>query len=146
MRDRYGIAFVEGSFHGVANTSQTLRGLSRLLAAQGMDDLPERTEALICREEDKVAKSPGPLPGPLRRKRALLMCGGVKSWSLAGTLRDAGFEVVGTAIHKTSRRDRRKLLEVLEGDAFRLENWPGDSVVELLRDAKVDVVLGGGAP
>jgi nitrogenase molybdenum-cofactor synthesis protein NifE len=145
MRERYGIPFIDGSFHGVANSSQTLRRLARLLAQQGTaGDLPERTERLIAGEEARVARGLAGYRSRFAGKRALLMSGGVKSWSLAATLRDAGFEVVGTASNKTSRRDRRKLVEVLEGDAFRLENWPAGNLLSLLRDAKVDVVLAGG--
>lgn len=145
MRERYGTPFIEGSFHGVANTSETLRRLCRLLGELGAPPgLSERAEVLIAGEEAKVAEGLAAYRTRFAGKRALLMSGGVKSWSLAGTLRDAGFDLVGTANHKTSQRDRRKLVEVLEGDAFRLENWPTGSLTGLLRDAGVDLVLSGG--
>jgi nitrogenase molybdenum-cofactor synthesis protein NifE len=145
MQERYDIPVVHGSFHGVANTSQTLRKLSRLLVEQGCDaDLLNRTERLIEGEERRLADGLAKYKARFASKRALLMSGGVKSWSLAATLREAGFDLVGSASHKTSRRDRWKLVEVLEGDAFRMENWPDDSLENLLRAAKVDVVLSGG--
>lgn len=141
---RWDIPLVRGSFHGIANTSETLRRLADLLVSRGgRPDLPARAEALIAAEEARVAATLAACRRRFAGKRALLISGGVKTWSLAATLVDAGFELIGTAAHKTSRRDRRKLLELLEGDAFRFEAGAVDLPARL-RALSPDIVLSGG--
>ncbi len=48
LEQRYGTPWFEGSFYGIRATSDALRQLAALL---GDDDLSQRTEALIAREE-----------------------------------------------------------------------------------------------
>ncbi len=144
MRERYGIPFFHGSFHGIANTSATLRTLAALLADRGgPSDLPRRTEALIDREERRLAPRLAELRGRLAGKRALLLTGGVKSWSIAATLRDVGMTVIGTSAGKASPEDLRQLAAL--GDVPSFSGWESEDLDALLRSGDVDVVLGGGS-
>lgn len=138
MQARYGIPFIDGSFYGRTNVSATLRGIAALLAAQGGPaDLPERTEALIRREEAHSEARLRPYRDRLKGKRALLGTGGVKAWSLAAALQDLGMEVVGTSVTKSSAAERcRAAALVGEG---RLTDGLG-----ILQKGAVDVVLSGG--
>src|SRR5271165_4810838 len=55
MEERYGIPFFEGSFYGIQDSSDSLREIARLLIERGApDELMQRTEAVIAREEAKA--------------------------------------------------------------------------------------------
>ena len=55
MEERYGIPYFEGSFYGIGDMSDSLREIARLLIERGApDELMERTEAVIAREESKA--------------------------------------------------------------------------------------------
>jgi nitrogenase molybdenum-cofactor synthesis protein NifE len=142
---RYGIPFFEGSFHGIANTSNTLRRLARLLANRGAPaDLPVRAEALIRDRESGLARALAGYRARLAGKCALLLSGGVKSWSIAATLRDAGLEMAGVSVGKTSEGDRRKVARALGSEAAMIHEWQDGALEALLASGKVDIVLGGG--
>lgn len=143
MRERYGIPFFHGSFHGIANTSQTLRSLAHLLIEQGGPaDLPRRTESLILQMERSLLPRLEDFRTRLAGKRVLLLAGGVKSWSIAATLRSVGMTVVGTAVSKVSSEDLHRLAAL--GDSVpQLPNWEPEDLDALLRAGAADIVLGG---
>lgn len=85
MKERWGTPFFEGSFYGIADTSQALRDFARLL---GDPDLTGRTGALIAREEAKVEAALAPYRRRLAGKRVLIFSGGFKS--MVGDRGDAG--------------------------------------------------------
>lgn len=146
MREKYGIAYVEGSFYGISSTSRTLRAIAGLLARRGGPaDLPARTEALISREEARAWAQLAQCRERLAKRRALLLTGGVKSWSLAAALGEVGLPVVGSSMNKSTCRDRQKALAVLHSDDHLCEGLTSRDLYALLRDGKIDVVLGGGA-
>jgi len=117
LRDRHGVPFIRGSFYGDVNVSETLRRLAALLVSCGGPvDLPERTESLIAEEEARVERRIAPLRAALAGRRALIGCGGVKSWSLAVLLRRLGLTVVGTATTKCSEREHRRAVAAVGAD------------------------------
>jgi len=139
MQARHGIPFVEGSFYGRANVSDTLRGISRLLASTGAPpDLPARAEALIRQEEARNAQRLQPYLDRLKGKRVLLATGGVKVWSLAAMLQDLGMEVIGTSVAKTSAPERCRAAALVGEDRLTDGLAP-----DLLRTGAADVVLSG---
>ncbi len=140
LADRYGNPVAQGSFHGTAATSETLRRLAALLAG-GAADLPGRAEALIRGEEMRVGPRLAAWRSRLAGKRVLLLAGGVKSWSIARALAEAGMTVVGTSANKASAEDRARLA----GLAPELKGWSPADLDARLRGGVVDVVLGGGA-
>jgi len=144
MRERHGIPYVEGSFYGISNTSNTLRALAALLARQGgLADLPSRTESLIVREEARAWAGLDACRKRLEGKRVLLVTGGVKSWSMASALSEIGLTVVGTSMHKSTPGDRDKALRLMSSPSCLHEGLSGQAMYSLLRDQKVDVVLAG---
>jgi nitrogenase molybdenum-cofactor synthesis protein NifE len=87
--------------------SDTLRQLARLLVQRGAPaELLDRTEALIAVEEAPGTASR--LPPRLAGKKVLLITGGVKSWSVVAALQEAGLEVVGTSVKKSTKEDKER--------------------------------------
>ena len=145
MQQRYGIPYFEGSFYGISDMSDTLRQVARLLVAQGAPaDLLTRTEALIEVEEARAWRRIERYRARLAGKRALLITGGVKSWSVVSALQEAGMEVVGTSVKKSTREDREKIKEIMGDDAHMIDDMTPRKMYEMLRDARADIMLSGG--
>ncbi len=143
--ERFGVPFIEGSFYGAGDTSDTLRRLASLLASRGAPaDSPKRAGELIREQEAAIAEPLARYRSILAGKRALLLCGGVKSWSIAATLLDAGMEAVAVSVTKASDRDRRKVAGVLGNETRMIHKWGDGEMEALLRSGEVDIVLGGG--
>ncbi|CAH2598880.1 Nitrogenase FeMo-cofactor scaffold and assembly protein NifE [Rhodovastum atsumiense] len=144
MHADFGIPCIDGSFHGTGNIAATLRQLSHLLVERGVPrDLPHRAEALIAREERRIAEVLGRYRIRLAGRRAMLLCGGAKTWSVACMLKEIGMVVSGTAIGKTSEDDRRKVTELVGTATPRFDGWQAEDMDALLRRGEADIVLGG---
>ncbi|HVZ52564.1 MAG TPA: nitrogenase iron-molybdenum cofactor biosynthesis protein NifE [Pseudolabrys sp.] len=145
MEERYGIPFFEGSFYGVGDMSDSLRQIARLLIQRGApDELMERTEALIAREEAKAWASLKAYMPRLAGKKVLLITGGVKSWSVVSALQEVGIEIVGTSIKKSTKEDKERIKEIMGNDAHMIDDLPPRQMYKMLKDAKADIMLSGG--
>jgi len=147
MEDRYGIPFFEGSFYGIEDMSDTLRQLARLLVQRGAPaDLLDRTEALIAVEEKRAWDRIAAYRPRLEGKKVLLITGGVKSWSVVAALQEAGLEVVGTSVKKSTKEDKEKIKAIMgeDADAHMIDDMPPRQTYAMLRDAKADIMLSGG--
>lgn len=149
MEERWGIPFFEGSFYGIGDMSDTLRQISGLLVRQGADaELLDRTEALIAAEEARTWQRIRAWRERLQGKRVLLITGGVKSWSVVSALQEAGLEVVGTSVKKSTKEDKEKIMEIMgldaEDSAHMIDDLSPRQMYEMLRDAKADIMLSGG--
>lgn len=147
MEQRYGIPYFEGSFYGISDMSQTLREIARLLVERGADaELKDRTEALIAVEEARAWERIRAWRERLAGKKVLLITGGVKSWSVVSALQEAGLEVVGTSVKKSTREDKDKLKEMFgdQADAHMIDDMTPRQMYAMLRDAKADIMLSGG--
>ncbi len=145
MEERYGIPFFEGSFYGIEDTSDSLRELSRLLILRGApDELMERTEKLILREEAKAFASIASYRPRFKGKKVLLITGGVKSWSVVAALQEAGLELAGTSVKKSTREDKERIKELMGQDAHMIEDMTPREMYKMLKDAKADIMLSGG--
>ena len=145
MQQRWGIPYFEGSFYGISDTSQTLRDIARLLVARGAaPDLCERTEALIEVEEARAWERIRAYRERLAGRKALLITGGVKSWSVVSALQEAGLEVVGTSVKKSTREDKERIREIMGDDAHMIDDLTPRQMYAMLRDAKADIMLSGG--
>lgn len=145
MEERYDIPFFEGSFYGVSDTSESLRNIAKLLVERGADaGLIERTEALIAEEETRVWQQLAPFKPRFAGKRVLLMTGGVKSWSVVAALQEAGLEIAGTSVKKSTKEDKDRIKEIMGTDAHMFEEMPPREMYKILRDAKADIMLSGG--
>ncbi len=102
MEDRYGIPYFEGSFYGIADMSDSLRQIARLLVQRGApDELIGRTEAVIAREEARAwsriaiyRPTTSGKKGPADHRRCEILVGGCRfagRWD--GNCRDQHQEV-----------------------------------------------------
>ena len=145
MQQRWGIPWFEGSFYGIADTSRTLRDIARLLVATGAPaELIDRAEALIAVEEPRAHERLRAYRERLAGKRALLITGGVKSWSVVSALQEAGLEVVGTSVKKSTKEDKQRIVEIMGDDSHMIDELPPREMYAMLRDARADIMLSGG--
>jgi nitrogenase molybdenum-cofactor synthesis protein NifE len=147
MEQRWGIPYFEGSFYGISDMSTTLREIARLLVERGADaELKDRTEALIAVEEARAWERIRAYKERLAGKKVLLITGGVKSWSVVSALQEAGLEVVGTSVKKSTKEDKEKLKDIMgEGaDAHMIDDMTPRQMYAMLREAKADIMLSGG--
>jgi nitrogenase molybdenum-cofactor synthesis protein NifE len=147
MQQRWGIPYFEGSFYGIGDMSTTLREIARLLVERGAPaDLATRTEALIAAEEARAWERIRAYRERLAGRKVLLITGGVKSWSVVSALQEAGLEVVGTSVKKSTREDKEKLRQIFgdEADAHMIDDLSPREMYAMLKDARADIMLSGG--
>ncbi|WP_374430417.1 nitrogenase iron-molybdenum cofactor biosynthesis protein NifE [Ideonella dechloratans] len=147
MQERYGIPYFEGSFYGISDMSTTLREIARLLVERGADpELKDRTEALIAAEEARAWERIRAYRERLAGKKVLLITGGVKSWSVVSALQEAGLQVVGTSVKKSTKEDKDKIKEMFgdQADAHMIDDMTPRQMYAMLREAKADIMLSGG--
>ena len=141
MEERYKIPWFEGSFYGITDTSHALREVARLI---GDDDLTQRTEALIEREEKRVRAALEPWRERLNGKRVLLYTGGVKSWSVISALQDLGMKVVATGTKKSTEEDKARIRELMGDDVKMLDEGNPKVLLDTVAEYKADILIAGG--
>jgi nitrogenase molybdenum-cofactor synthesis protein NifE len=145
MEERYDIPFFEGSFYGIGDSSDSLREIARLLIEKGADpELMDRTEAVIAREEARAWERIAPYAKRLDGKKVLLITGGVKSWSVVAALQEAGMEIVGTSVKKSTKEDKEKIKELMGQDAHMFDDLTPREMYRMLKTAQADIMLSGG--
>ena len=149
MQQRWGIPYFEGSFYGISDMSTTLREIARLLVERGADaSLQPRAEALIAAEEARAWERIRAYRQQLAGKKVLLITGGVKSWSVVSALQEAGLEVVGTSVKKSTKEDKAKIKEIMglgaDDSAHMIDDMTPRQMYAMLRDARADIMLSGG--
>jgi len=141
LQEDHGTPFFEGSFYGIADTSQALRDFARVI---GDPSLIVRTELLILREEAKALKALEPWRDRLRDKRALIFSGGVKSWSIVSALQDLGMDIIATGTEKSTAEDRARILELMGEDARMIDDNDQASLIATCIETKADILIAGG--
>lgn len=145
MEERYQIPWFEGSFYGISDMSDSLRNIARLLVERGAPaDLPSRTEELIATEEKETWAAIERFRPELEGKRALLITGGVKSWSVVSALMEAGLVVVGTSVKKSTKEDRERITELMGEDAHMIDTMTPREMYRMLKEAEADILMAGG--
>jgi nitrogenase molybdenum-cofactor synthesis protein NifE len=145
MEERYNIPFFEGSFYGIGDMSDSLREIARLLIESGAPaELMDRTEAVIAREEAKAWAGIAPYRERLEGKRVLLITGGVKSWSVVAALQEAGLEIAGTSVKKSTKEDKERIKEIMGEDAHMIDDMTPREMYKMLKEARADIMLSGG--
>jgi nitrogenase molybdenum-cofactor synthesis protein NifE len=141
LEDSFGSKWFEGSFYGVQDMSNALRDFARLI-----DDpyLTTRTESLIASEEARINKALEPWRQRLKGKRVLLYTGGVKSWSIVSALQDLGMTVVATGTNKSTEEDKARIREIMGADTKMVEDGSPRSLINIVREYKVDILIAGG--
>ena len=115
MEERYGIPFFEGSFYGIGDMSDSP---ARDRATAGRTRRAGRT-ARTNRSRDRargsarLGSASRPISARLPGKRVLLITGGVKSWSVVAALQEAGLEIVGTSVKKSTKEDKERIKEMM---------------------------------
>jgi len=74
----------------------------------------------------------------------LLITGGVKSWSVVAALQEAGLELVGTSVKKSTREDKERIKEIMGQDAHMIDDMTPREMYKMLKDARADIMLSGG--
>jgi nitrogenase molybdenum-cofactor synthesis protein NifE len=141
LQECYGIPWFEGSFYGIADTSEALRSFATYLSDP---DLSRRTDALIVREEARIKAALASWRKHLQGKRALLYTGGVKSWSVVSALQDLGMEVVATGTKKSTEEDKARIRELMGEDARMLDEGNPRLLLETVRVYRADILIAGG--
>jgi nitrogenase molybdenum-cofactor synthesis protein NifE len=141
LQECFGTPWFEGSFYGIGDVSGALRDFARLLDDP---DLNARTEALIAREESRLAVELAPWRDRLCGKRALLYTGGVKSWSIVAALQDLGMTVVATGTKKSTEEDKERIRALMGEDARMIEDGNARQLLNLAREYRADILIAGG--
>ncbi|MCG8123175.1 MAG: nitrogenase iron-molybdenum cofactor biosynthesis protein NifE, partial [Candidatus Thiodiazotropha taylori] len=141
LQEAFGTPWFEGSFYGVRDVSQALRDFARVIDDE---DLSQRTEALITREEARIDQLLEPWREKLRGRKVLLYTGGVKSWSVIAALQDLGMEVVATGTKKSTEEDKARIKELMGQDAVMLEEGNPRALINIVHEKNVDVLIAGG--
>jgi nitrogenase molybdenum-cofactor synthesis protein NifE len=141
LEQAFGTSWFEGSFYGVQDMNNALRDFARLI---GDDDLTERTERLIAREQARIDAELEPWRARLRGKKVLLYTGGVKSWSIISALQDLGMTVVATGTKKSTEEDKARIRELMGEDAKMIEDGNPRTLIDIVRDNGVDILIAGG--
>lgn len=140
IEEDWGVPFFEGSFYGVADTSQALRDFARLLDDP---DLTARTEALIAREEARVHAALAPLRQRLAGKRALIFTGGYKSWSVVSAMQDLGMVVVATGTEKSTEEDKARIRALMGPDARMISDNDQKGLLAVYHETSADIMIAG---
>ncbi len=145
MRERWEIPYVEGSFYGIQDTSDTLRGVVRLLVDRGADpDLLTRADALVAEEERRAWARLESFAPRLAGRKALLYTGGVKSWSVVSALKEIGMEVIGTSVRKSTSEDKERAKALLGEEGSTFDAIPNAEMYRMLKAGEADILLSGG--
>ena len=68
----------------------------------------------------------------------------MKSWSVVAALREAGMELHGTSVKKSTKEDKEKIKEIMGQDAHMIEDLPPREMYRILKEARADIMLSGG--
>ncbi len=141
LKNKFGTTWFEGSFYGISDVSQALRNFSRLIKD---DDLIDRTEILIEREEKNISIALEPWRKRLSGKRVLLYTGGVKSWSVVSALQNLGMIVVATGTKKSTEEDKARIRDLMGKNAVMIEDGNPRVLIDIVREQNVDILIAGG--
>ncbi|MCX8083316.1 MAG: nitrogenase iron-molybdenum cofactor biosynthesis protein NifE [Calditerrivibrio sp.] len=138
---KYNIPYMEGSFYGIRETSNTLRSIGKML---NDNNLIERIERFIEIKEKEIRSKLSKYISLFQDKKVFIYSGGVKSWSMVLQLEELGFEVIGSGIRKSSKQDIEKLKKHFEGkQKILLEKGEGGKIIELLKKNDADLFIAG---
>lgn len=140
LQEDWGTPFFEGSFYGVADTSQAFRQFARLL---GDEALALRTEILIAREEARVAAALAPWRDRLAGKRALIFTGGYKSWSMVAAAQELGMTVVATGTEKSTEEDKARITALMGEGARMIADNDQTGLLKTFVDYRADILIAG---
>lgn len=140
LHERYRIPFAEGSYYGMRNTSQALRAIGGLL---GDEDLQDRIERVIAREERRVQAAIAPYREHLIGKRVLIFSGGFKSWSLVAAMQELGLTVVATGTEKSTDEDKERIAALMDDEVMTISDNDQQALIRAFAHYRADILIAG---
>jgi len=141
MERKWDIPYIEGSFYGIHDTSNTLRAIAR---AFNDPILLESTEAYIYEQEVKIRRIIEPYHKRLAGKRAVLFTGGVKTWSMVTTLKELGIEVLAGGTQNSTPEDFLRMKALMDPSADIIEDTSAAGFLTLIEEKRPDLIVAGG--
>ena len=141
MEIRYGIPFMEGSFYGIHDTSETLINIAKAL---GDPDLLERTLVYVQKKEDETRKIIAGYKKLLENKQAILFTGGVKTWSMVSTLAELGINILAGGTQNSTPEDFQRMKELMDPSAHIIEDTSSAGFLKIIAERKPDLIVAGG--
>lgn len=141
MEKRYGIPFIEGSFYGIHDTSETLIHIAKAL---GDPDLLERTLAYVQMKEDETRKILADYKTLLENKQAILFTGGVKTWSMVSTLAELGINILAGGTQNSTPEDFQRMKALMDPSAQIIEDTSSAGFLKIIAEKKPDLIVAGG--
>ncbi|MCO5385698.1 MAG: nitrogenase iron-molybdenum cofactor biosynthesis protein NifE [Desulfosporosinus sp.] len=141
MEIRYGIPFMEGSFYGIHDTSETLIKIAKAL---GDPDLVERTLVYVQKKEDETRKTIAGYKKLLENKQAILFTGGVKTWSMVSTLAELGINILAGGTQNSTPEDFQRMKELMDPSAQIIEDTSSAGFLKIIAEKKPDLIVAGG--
>jgi len=140
LREQYKIPFFEGSFYGIANTTQAFREFVRLLEDPALAD---RAESLIAREEATAWAKISPLRERLQGRRVLVFSGGHKSWSLVSAMQELGLTVVAAGTEKSTEEDKERIRTLMGPQARLISDNDQTALLKSFVEHRADILVAG---
>ncbi|AFQ45846.1 nitrogenase iron-molybdenum cofactor biosynthesis protein NifE [Desulfosporosinus meridiei] len=141
MEIRYGIPFIEGSFYGIHDTSQTLINIAKALNDR---DLLERTLVYVQKKEEETRGVIAGYKKLLENKRAILFTGGVKTWSMVSTLAELGINILAGGTQNSTPEDFQRMKELMDPTAQIIEDTSSAGFLKIIAEKKPDLIVAGG--
>ncbi|MFZ3129609.1 MAG: nitrogenase iron-molybdenum cofactor biosynthesis protein NifE [Desulfosporosinus sp.] len=141
MEIRYGIPFIEGSFYGIRDTSETLLKIAKAL---GDPDLLARTLVYVQKKEDETRKTIAEYRKILENKQAILFTGGVKTWSMVSTLAELGINILAGGTQNSTPEDFQRMKELMDPSAQIIEDTSSAGFIKIIAEKKPDLIVAGG--
>ncbi|EGW39327.1 nitrogenase iron-molybdenum cofactor biosynthesis protein NifE [Desulfosporosinus sp. OT] len=141
MEIRYGIPFMEGSFYGIHDTSETLVNIAKAL---GDPDLVERTLVYVQKKEEETRKTIAEYKKLLENKQAILFTGGVKTWSMVSTLAELGINILAGGTQNSTPEDFQRMKELMDPSAQIIEDTSSAGFLKIIAEKKPDLIVAGG--
>ena len=137
----YGIPFMEGSFYGIHDTSETLINIAKALKDP---DLLERTLVYVQKREDETRKTIAGYKKLLENKQAILFTGGVKTWSMVSTLAELGINILAGGTQNSTPEDFQRMKELMDPSAQIIEDTSSAGFLKIIAEKKPDLIVAGG--
>jgi len=141
MEIHYGIPFIEGSFYGIHDTSETL---VKIATALGDADLLARTLVYVKKREEETRKTIAGYKKVLEGRQAILFTGGVKTWSMVSTLAELGINILAGGTQNSTPEDFQRMKALMDPTAQIIEDTSSAGFLKIISEKKPDLIVAGG--
>jgi len=141
MELKYDIPFIEGSFYGIHDTSETLINIAKALKDP---DLLERTLVYVKKREAETRKIIEGYKKLLQNRQAILFTGGVKTWSMVSTLAELGINILAGGTQNSTPEDFQRMKALMDPSAQIIEDTSSAGFLKIIAEKKPDLIVAGG--